>query len=190
MFHVKHYLSKKNYSSKEIYAMNIFGVKLEIFLLICFNLFLILILFAMNMSNRSKIRKLKNKYNRFMNGSGDVSLEEVLEECIDKVNNVIDKNKEIEYQINSIKRNMYYCVQKVGVVRYNAFDDVGSDLCFSIALLDNNDDGVVISSLYARESSSTYAKPVSRGKSKYALSAEEIKAIDDARKKHVSNVYD
>jgi hypothetical protein len=176
--------------SKEICAMTILGIQIEIFALLCFNLFLILILFLMNLSNRAKIKKLKNKYNRFMNGLNDVSLEEVLEDCIGKVNNVIDKNKDIEYQLNTIKRNMYYCVQKVGVVRYNAFDDVGSDLCFSIALLDNNDDGVVISSLYARESSSTYAKPISRGKSRYALSAEEIKAIDDARKKHVSNIYD
>ena len=170
--------------------MTIYGIQIEIFVLICFNLFLTLILLLMNMSNRAKIKRLKNKYNRFMNGRNDVSIEEVLEDCIDKVNNVIDKNKEIEFQINAIKRNMYYCVQKVGIVRYNAFDDVGSDLCFSIALLDNNDDGVVISSLYARESSSTYAKPISRGKSRYALSAEEIKAIDEARKKHVSNVYD
>jgi len=47
---------------------------------------------------------------------------------------------------------------KVGVVRYNAFDDVGSDLSFSIALLDDNDNGVVISGIYSRESSTTYAK--------------------------------
>jgi hypothetical protein len=144
----------------------------------------------MNISNKVKIKKLKNKYNKFMNGLSDASIEEVLDDCIDKVNNVIGKNKDIEYQLNTIKRNMYYCVQKVGIVRYNAFDDVGSDLCFSIALLDNNDDGIVISSLYARDSSSTYAKPVLRGKSKYALSAEEIKAIDDARKTHISNTYD
>ncbi len=170
--------------------MNILGIKMELFILICVNFFLIIILFMMNISNRVKIKKLKSKYNKFMNGLGDASMEEVLDDCINKVNNVLGKNKEIEYQLNAIKRNMYYCVQKVGIVRYNAFDDVGSDLCFSIALLDNNDDGVVISSLYARDSSSTYAKPVLRGKSKYALSAEEIKAIDDARKAHVSNTYD
>ncbi len=170
--------------------MEILGLKMELFILICVNFFLIVVLFLMNISNKAKIKKLKNKYNKFMNGLGDVSIEELLEDCINKVNNVQGKNKDIEYQLNTIKRNMYYCVQKVGIVRYNAFDDVGSDLCFSIALLDNNDDGVVISSLYARDSSSTYAKPVSRGKSRYALSAEEIKAIDDARKKHISSTYD
>ncbi len=169
--------------------MNISDIPFELMVLIGVNFLIILMLFIMNLSNRSKIKKLKAKYNKFMNGLSDVSIEEVLEDCLYKVNGVIDKNKEIEYQINTIKRNMYYCIQKVGVVRYNAFDDVGSDLCFSIALLDNNDDGVVISSLYARDNSSTYAKPIARGKSKYALSAEEIKAIDIARKMHVANVF-
>lgn len=143
----------------------------------------------MNMASRSKIKKLKAKYIKFMNGLSGVNIERVLEDCLDKVNTVIDKNKEIEYQINTIERNMYYCVQKVGVVRYNAFDNVGSDLSFSIALLDNNDDGVVISSLYSRDSSSTYAKPVSNSKSRYALSAEEIKAMDIAKKTRVATKY-
>jgi hypothetical protein len=125
-----------------------------------------------------------------MNGLSGVSIEAVLEDCIDKLNAVIEKNEDLEYQLNSLKRNMHYCIQKVGVVRYNAFDDVGSDLCFSVALLDNNDDGVVISSLYARDSSTTYAKPIIRGKSKYALSAEEIKAIDLARRSRVTDIYD
>lgn len=146
------------------------------------NIILTLILFFANLSTRSKIKKLKKKYDRFMNGNSDISLEEVLDDCISKVNGVIEKNKEFGYQISDIERRLYYCVQKIGIVRYNAFDDVGSDLSFSIALLDNNDDGVVISSLYARESSSVYAKPINSSKSKYALSAEEIKAIDIAKK--------
>jgi hypothetical protein len=170
--------------------MNLFDLPVEWLVLIGFNFFLILVLLLMNASNRAKIRRLRSKYDKFMNGSNGLSIEQLLEECIDKLNDVIEKNKELEYQINSIKRNIYYCVQKVGVVRYNAFDDVGSDLCFSIALLDNNDDGVVISGLYARDSSTTYAKPILRGKSRYALSAEEIKAIDLARRSRVTDIYD
>lgn len=166
----------------------LFGISIERWLIgLCF--FFIIILFIMNMASRSKIKKLKAKYIKFMNGLSGVNIERVLEDCLDKVNTVIDKNKEIEYQINTIERNMYYCVQKVGVVRYNAFDNVGSDLSFSIALLDNNDDGVVISSLYSRDSSSTYAKPVSNSKSRYALSAEEIKAMDIAKKTRVATKY-
>ncbi len=164
-----------------------FSTSNELIILIGINFLIILLLFFMILSNRKKIKKLKNKYSKFMNGLSGANIEQVLEDCIDKTNGVIGKNKELEYQLNTIKRNMYYCVQKIGVVRYNAFDNVGSDLSFSIAIMDNNDDGVVLSSLYSRESSSTYAKPVSGGKSKHALSAEEIKAIDLARKVHVSN---
>lgn len=168
---------------------DLFGISLEWIILIGVNFFLILVLFLMNLSNKSKIKKLKNKYYKFMNGLSGVNIEAVLDDCLDKVNGVIGKNKNIEYQINTIERNMYYCVQKVGVVRYNGFDNVGSDLSFSIALLDNNDDGVVISSLYSRESSSTYAKPILKSKSKHALSAEEIKAIDVAKKTRTASSY-
>lgn len=165
------------------------GISLEWIILIGANFLLMLILFLMNLSNRSKLKKLKNKYYKFMNGLSDVNIEDVLNNCIDKVNGVVEKNKEIEYQLNTVERNMYYCVQKVGIVRYNAFDDVGSDLSFSIALLNNNNDGLVLSSLYTRDSSSTYAKPIAGGKSKYALSVEELKAIDTAKKTHISNKY-
>lgn len=159
----------------------------EWLVLIGINFFLILLLFFMNLGNRSKIRKLKNKYNRFMNGVSGESMEDLLNECLNKTDRIISKNREIENQINNIDRNLLYCMQKVGVVRYNAFDNVGSDLSFSIALLDSNDNGVVLSGLYSRDSSSTYAKPVIGGKSKYALSVEELKAIDIARKTYRSN---
>jgi len=184
---VKHSDEIKEFTEGEG-SMSIFDLPYELIVFIGLNFLLTLILLFMNASNRSKLKRLKSKYDKFMNGLSGASMEDVLEDCIDKLNGVIEKNRELEYQINTIKRNMHYCVQKVGVVRYNAFDDVGSDLCFSIALLDNNDDGVVISGLYARDSSTTYAKPISRGKSKYVLSAEEIKAVDIARKSRVTDI--
>jgi len=166
-----------------------YGIPYEWLLLIGANFFIIVILFIMNLSNRNKIRKLRAKYNRFMNGLSNANIEEVLEDCIHKTNSIIEKNKHIEYRLNEIESSMHYCVQKFSVIRYNAFDNVGSDLSFSIALLNNNDDGLVISSLYSRESSSTYAKPIVGGKSRYALSAEEIKAIDNAKKAHNASKY-
>lgn len=165
------------------------GISLEGSILIGVNFLLLLTLFIMNLSNRAKLKKMKAKYVKFMNGLSGANIENVLDDCIDKVNSVIEKNKEIEYQINTVERKMYYCVQKVGIIRYNAFDNVGSDLSFSIALLNNNDDGLVLSGLYSRDSSLTYAKPVIGSKSKYALSAEELKAIDTAKKTHITTKY-
>lgn len=151
-------------------------------LLISLNFFLILILFLMNLANRSKIKKLKAKYNKFMNGVNGENIEQLLEECIDKIDKVNAEHREIENQINKIERNLIHCIQKIGVVRFNAFDNVGSDLSYSIALLDNNETGVVISGLYTRDSSATFAKPIAGGKSKYPLSAEEIQALNIAKK--------
>jgi len=162
---------------------DVFGIPFQWFILLAANFFLTIILFLMNLGNRSKIKKLRARYNNFMNGLSDnKNIEELLDYFIEQVNKVASKNREIELHINGLERNLINCLQKVGVVRFNAFDDVGSDLSFSIALLDSNDNGLVLSSIYARDSSSTYAKPVISGKSRYPLSAEEIKAIDIARK--------
>lgn len=73
------------------------------------------------------------------------------------------------------------CVQQVGIVRYNAFDDVGSDLSFSAALLDARGDGIVITAICGREESRVYAKPLIEFSSPYPLSEEESRAISQAR---------
>ena len=155
----------------------------EILLAVAINFFLVFILFLMNLSTKSKLKKLRNKYNRFMSGiSSSGNIEGMLEESITKVHEIVSKNKEIENQINQIERTLMTCIQKVGVIRFNAFDNVGSDLSFAISLLDDSDNGIVLSGIYSRDSSSTYAKPVVGGKSKYPLSAEELQALDIAKK--------
>lgn len=168
---------------------NILNVQFEILVLFATSFILVIINCILLIANIKKTNKIKTKYKRFMNGLSDRNMEELLETCLSGVNSVNAKNREIELKINAIERTLIQCVQKVGIVRFNAFDNVGSDLSFSIALLDNNDSGVVISAIYARDSSSSYAKPVSSAKSKYTLSAEEIQAIDIARKTNIERSY-
>jgi hypothetical protein len=164
-------------------------ISVEVLVGIILNFGLIIILFLMNISNRLNLKKFRAKYNKLMAGAGEIGVEQLLETCIDKVNDIAAKNKEIENEINNIERSLLQCFQKLGVVRYNAFDNVGSDLSFSVALLDNNDNGVVMSGIYSRDSSSTYAKPVLSGKSKYSLSAEEIQALEIAKKNYRDRPY-
>lgn len=71
-------------------------------------------------------------------------------------------------------------IQKVGVVRFNPFKDVGGDQSFSIALLNEENSGVIITSLYSREGNRVYAKAIERSQSKYQLSDEEKEAISRA----------
>ena len=169
-----------------------FNISPEWLILIIANLLFIIILFIMNLSNRFRLKKMIKKYNSFMSGLGSESgknIEQLLEDSIRRANEVVSKNKEIESHINYMERNLMQCVQKVGVVRYNAFDNVGSDLSFTIALLDSSDNGLVLNGVYARDSSSTYAKPIVSGKSKYVLSAEEMQALDIAKKAHGERTY-
>ena len=69
----------------------------------------------------------------------------------------------------------------MGIVRFNPFSGVGSDQSFSVALLDKNDNGIVITSLYNREGNRVYAKPIKTGVSEYLLSTEEKSAIEKAQ---------
>ena len=76
-------------------------------------------------------------------------------------------------------------IQKVGLIRYNPFDEMGGNLCFALALLDGHDNGVVLNGIHSRTGSFTYAKPIEMGVSTYMLSEEEIKAVEMAK----NNMY-
>ena len=112
-------------------------------------------------------------------GNGN-NLDELLKTYIDEVKNIEKDNAEIKNYYTKLDADMASCIQKIGLVRYNAFKDVGSDLSFAIALLDGNDNGVVFNGLYGSESSNIYAKPIKNKKSSYQLSQEEEYALEIA----------
>jgi len=85
-------------------------------------------------------------------------------------------------EFEELKKESKFSVQRVGIIRFNPFSEVGGDQSFSIALLDGNDDGLVITSFYTREGNRVYGKPIKAGASKYALSKEEVNAIETAKR--------
>ena len=72
------------------------------------------------------------------------------------------------------------CIQKIGVVRYNAYNDAGNDLSFAVALLDEKNNGIVFNGIYSREMSNIYAKPIIDGKCEYNITKEENEALNKA----------
>lgn len=121
------------------------------------------------------------KYLRFMKKLGHGSnLDEMLKDYLKDVKEIKRDNSEIKAYYTKLDSDMAACVQKIGLVRYNAFKDVGSDLSFALAILDGNDTGVVLNGLYGSESSNIYAKPVKSGRSSYQLSEEEKYALEIA----------
>ena len=116
-------------------------------------------------------------FNFFKKKKEPENLKEILSQFRDLRENFERISKELE---NLKKENKFY-IQKVGIVRFNPFKEVGGNQSFSIALLDGNDDGVVITSLYSREGNRIFGKPIKNGKSEYLLSEEEKKAIEQAK---------
>lgn len=132
--------------------------------------------------------KMNNRYKNFMKKLGNGSnIEEDLENFMYKVDRVEKQNAEITNFCKNLDEDMSKCIQKIGIVRYSAFKDTGSDLSFAVALLDENNDGIVFNGIYSREMSNIYAKPIEDGNSKYTLSDEEVKAIEKAV--NSNNVY-
>ena len=122
--------------------------------------------------------KLKNKYNKFMKKIGNgKNIEEDLENYMYRIERVERQNAEIISYCKNLDEEVSKCIQKIGIVRYSAFKDTGSDLSFAVAMLDENNDGVVLNGIYSREMSNIYAKPVKNGVSEYTLSEEEKEAI-------------
>lgn len=110
------------------------------------------------------------------------SLKEVLASILEVQNNNRGKIDTLEKELLAVKEDGSYHVQKIGVVRFNPFEDTGGDHSFSLAILDGKDSGVVITGLHTRERTRIYMKMIKEGKSGYDLSEEEKKALVKAKK--------
>ena len=132
--------------------------------------------------NIIKTHKVKKEYEEFMKklGNGN-NIESMMKSYIEDVETIKEQESKLNNRCNEIENNLEKCIQKLGVIRYSTYNK-GSDLCFAIALLDFEDNGVVINGVYSRDNTtSTYAKPIQNGTSKYTLTKEEQEAIDVAK---------
>lgn len=144
---------------------------------------LVLILALSILSLFVKLRRLEKRYRSFMKTAvGDMSLEERLVDFQNETEALRNQFGKANRRLMLLEEKMPQCLQKNAVVRYNAFDDVGSDLSFAVAFLNEEGSGVVISSLYGREDSRIYSKPINKGLSSYLLTDEEKQAIEKALK--------
>jgi len=122
-------------------------------------------------------------YRRLTAGVTKKDLKTVLEKLLTGAEKEEGRVDELIKQLEKVEKDGAFHIQKIGLVRFNPFADTGGDQSFTLALLNGEDSGFVISSLHSRESTRFYAKPVKKGKgSDYELSTEEKRAIKKAKK--------
>ncbi len=143
---------------------------------------IVLILLAWNVFLQIRLEKTRKRIKIFFKGKKTKDLEEVIAEQLKRTKNIEGDIKKLFKWGENLQKITDISIQKIGVVRFNPFKDTGGDQSFAIALLDKGNDGLVISSLYSREDTRIYTKPIEKGASKYHLSEEEKQALQKAMK--------
>lgn len=127
---------------------------------------------------------LHAKINLFTRGETGASLETLIRQCVDSVAEIEKRNELISEHALSLDNRVSQSLRNAQTMRYKAFETGGSNQSFSIALLNEKGNGVIITSLHARDRISTFAKPIEKYLSSYDLTEEEQAVIEESKKAH------
>ena len=139
-----------------------------------------IVLFILVIVNMVQTSKMKKKYKKFMSGKNAKSLEETLVKKLNQIDSLVEANAANEKNIKNVVNNMKFTFQKVGLVKYDAFNEMGGKLSFSLALLNASNDGFVLNAVHSREGCYTYIKEIIDGNSIIVLAEEEHEALNMA----------
>lgn len=126
------------------------------------------------------IDKCEDRYRKFMRGVNGKNIEKLVMSYLDRIDEAEKDSEATKEKCDILEQKLQICFQKTSILRYKAFENVGSDLSFSISMLDNNNDGFILTGIYGRNDSTTYAKPINKGISRYDLSQEEKEVLEKA----------
>ncbi len=128
----------------------------------------------------ARISGLKKRYESFMKGKNVKSLEDTLIYRLEKVEELDQKNENNERLLKEMKEKMVDCYQKMGLLKYDALDEMGGKLSYTLALLNEKNNGFVMNCVHSREGSYSYIKEIIDGNSIVGLSPEEDEALQKA----------
>lgn len=147
---------------------------------IAFLLIFVIVLLCIEISTKRKLKKITKKYETFMGGKDAKKLEETVFSRFEQVDRLSDFTKKNEQEIADIKKNLLITYQKVGLVKYDAYNEMGGGLSFVLCMLDKENNGFMMNSMHNREGCYTYMKEIVSGESKVVLSEEETNALEKA----------
>jgi len=147
---------------------------------------LLLLVFWLMVLQRT-VSRLRRTYAALLATPDGKDVGELLSMYVEQMRLAASKADQLTRTSESLQKQVKSSVQNVGLVRFNAYEGIGGEQSFAVALLDSDGDGIVLSSLQGRAESRLYAKPVGRWDSAYTLSVEEREAIAQARGNNVDN---
>lgn len=161
--------------------LNLIGLEnIDIGIVIMIIIISLIILFLLNIILFLKNRKLNKRLNKFMSGKDASSLEAEINGLYEDnkfLKNMVDHNKK---DIRALNKQLSKAIQKIGLVKYDAYQQMGGLLSFSLALLDEHDNGIIFNSVHSSEGCYTYTKEVKMGSCSIELSNEEKVALEQA----------
>ncbi len=140
----------------------------------------VLLLLILTVINIAQMRKLKKGYRVFMGGKNAKNLEDTLIRRLNQVDDLLEANAENRKNIERLFSDMCHTYQKMGLIKYDAFHEMGGKLSFSLAMLDVKNNGFIINAMHTREGCYTYIKEIVDGNSIIVLSEEEKEALNRA----------
>lgn len=151
---------------------------IEIFIVSILVLIVIFIITFIIMAAR--YTKLRRSYMGMLKGTNVPDFEKVMMQVHEEISKLQSNQSHHGQDIKNIQSSITKLKSNIGMHRYNAYNQQGSDLSFSLAIVDDYQNGIVLTGLHSREDSYIYAKPLEKGNSTYALSPEEKQAIHQA----------
>lgn len=144
-------------------------------------LFLIqVLLFVLLISLNMKYNRMKASYSSFMKGKDGKNLEESILARFEEIDDISEIAKENQKSVQDIYKKMKSHYQKIGIVKYDAFHEMGGNLSFAITMLDENDNGWIMNAMHSREGCYTYIKEIVNGQSYIELAGEESESLERA----------
>ncbi len=144
------------------------------------SMLLILVLLILVIYTMVRLSTMRENYRAMMRGSETEDLEGMLIQHIREVEQVTATNARILEENEFIRQFLRKTIVRTAMVRFRAFEDMGGDLSYAVAMLDANNDGVIFSSIFARADSRSYIKPIKNGSSEYPLTDEEKGVLKEA----------
>ncbi len=154
------------------------GSGIDIGLVLILLILLILVLVFITLFLYQKVNRLTRKYQIFMKGADGRSMEKAFLTHFEELDHTVTMTEAHEEDLETVKEHLSHTLTHYGIVRYDAFDDVGGKMSFALALLDDDNTGFILNTVHSNDNCFLYLKEIVKGESYTMLSNEEIEALE------------